>query len=109
MADVLTPDQRSRCMSSIRSKGSQAELIVRRIAYGLGARYRLHDRKLPGNPDLVFRGRRRVIFVHGCFWHQHNCRDGRVPTSNIEYWVPKLVKNQVRDSAAVSDLLSQGW
>jgi len=110
MADKLTPERRSENMRRIRSKDTKPELIVRRMLHGLGYRYRLHRRDLPGKPDLVFGARRKVIFVHGCFWHQHTeCREGRAPGSNTSYWAPKLARNVERDEAARSALDGMGW
>ena len=88
------------------------EIIVRRSAHALGYRYRLHRKDLPGKPDMVFPGRRAVIFIHGCFWHQHldpNCKDARHPKSNIDYWQPKLLRNQTRDAEHEAALHAQGW
>jgi DNA mismatch endonuclease (patch repair protein) len=85
---------------------------VRRIAFGLGDRYRLHCADLPGKPDLVFRPRRKVIFVHGCFWHLHpkqDCKDARRPKTNTAYWTPKLARNVVRDKELARELKRQGW
>lgn len=99
-------------MQRIRDKNTQPELIVRRIVHGLGFRYRLHRRDLPGTPDLVFGPRRKVIFVHGCFWHQHDleqCLDGRLPKSNTNYWTPKLRRNVERDALNCQKLVDQGW
>ena len=90
MADRLTPERRSANMARIRAKDTKPEMIVRRMVHRLGARYRLHRKDLPGKPDLVFGPRRKVIFVHGCFWHLHSCRDGRIPASRGDYWEPKL-------------------
>src|SRR5690348_9794391 len=105
MTDKLSPARRSANMSKIRSKDSEPELVVRRLAFKLGYRFRLHGAKLPGKPDLVFAGRKKVIFVHGCFWHQHEgCREGRVPESNTAYWAPKLQRNIQRDAEAQSAL-----
>lgn len=112
MARVRTREGRSRIMSSIRSKDTKPEMIVRRLLHRAGYRYRLHRRDLPGNPDLIFEGRQKVIFVHGCFWHQHEaeaCRDGRKPKSNTGYWHEKLERNVARDRAAVEQLSVQGW
>jgi DNA mismatch endonuclease, patch repair protein len=109
-ADSLTPQQRSDHMKHIRSKNTVPELTVRRIVYGLGFRYRLHVSGLPGKPDIVLRKLRKVIFVHGCFWHQHvECRDGRLPTSRQEYWKPKLERNMTRDAEHIASLHSRGW
>lgn len=99
-------------MSRIRSKDMKPELIVRRIVHALGYRYRLHRKDLPGKPDLVFGPRRKVIFVHGCFWHMHpksTCRDARAPTSNTGYWSAKLARNVERDAAHIAALQAGGW
>jgi len=99
-------------MRRIKSKDTKPELIVRKLVHGLGYRYRLHRRDLPGKPDLVFGSRRKVIFVHGCFWHGHDdqaCLDGRAPRSNQAYWLPKLARNKLRDLASVAALESAGW
>src|SRR5258708_1102032 len=100
VADKLSPERRSENMRQIKSKGTKLELVVRRVVHGLGYRYRLHREDLPGKPDLVFGPTRKVIFVHGCFWHAHDdpsCREGRVPHSNKNYWGPKLSRNKERD------------
>lgn len=97
-------------MRRIRKKDTGPEMTVRRIAHGLGYRYRLHRRDLPGTPDLVFPNRRKVIFVHGCFWHQHDCRLGcKQPTTNQDYWLPKLRRNVERDAIASAKLREAGW
>lgn len=96
-------------MSSVRTKGSAPELIVRRTAHALGYRFRLHRKDLPGTPDLVFPGRKKIIFVHGCFWHSHKCRKGRRPASNTDFWNTKIDRNTKRDRAAVSALKRAGW
>ena len=108
----MTPTRRSEIMSGIRSKGMKPEMTVRRQLHSVGYRYRLHRRDLPGKPDLVFSGRRKVIFVHGCFWHQHAdpaCRIARRPKSNREYWIPKLERNVARDSENRARLREMGW
>lgn len=107
--DTLTPEQRSERMSRIRCKDSKAELLVRRLTHGMGYRYRLHARDLPGKPDLVFRSRRKVIFVHGCFWHGHDCKLGRMPKSRLEFWGNKIASNRERDSRVLAELAAQGW
>lgn len=108
--DVLTPEQRSRCMSRIRGKNTSPEKVVRGLAYSLGYRYRLHDRRLPGTPDLVFRGRRKIIFVHGCFWHMHDCRYGKVrPKTNSAFWEAKRTRNTQRDREHMEKLEALGW
>jgi len=99
-------------MRRIKSKGMKPEMTVRKLAHRLGYRFRLHRNDLPGKPDLVFPGRRKVIFVHGCFWHQHSdpdCRDGRAPRSNLDYWAPKLERNRNRDETALNELRDAGW
>jgi DNA mismatch endonuclease, patch repair protein len=97
-------------MSLVRSKDTKPELLVRRLAHGMGFRYRLHDASLPGKPDLVFASRRRVIFVHGCFWHRHGtCKNTRWPKSRLDFWKPKLEKNHARDQANRKALRKLGW
>jgi DNA mismatch endonuclease (patch repair protein) len=97
-------------MRRIRSKDTGPEMAVRRLVHRLGYRYRLHRKDIPGKPDLVFPGRRKVIFIHGCFWHQHpGCREGRLPKSNLAYWLPKLKRNTERDEAALAQLAASGW
>ncbi|WP_076913170.1 very short patch repair endonuclease [Burkholderia pseudomallei] len=101
---------RSENMRRIRSKDTAPEMAVRRLVHAMGYRYRLHREDIPGKPDLVFLGRRKVIFIHGCFWHQHSgCREGRPPKSNTDYWVPKLRRNQERDRVALAQLTASGW
>ena len=101
---------RSENMRRIRSKDTAPEMTVRRLVHGLGYRYRLHQKDIPGKPDLVFSGRRKAIFIHGCFWHQHStCKEGRPPKSNANYWLPKLARNVERDKAALTQLVATGW
>ena len=108
--DKISPQHRSANMRRIRSKDTKPELVLRRLIHGLGYRFRLHRKDLPGRPDLVFAKRRKIVFVHGCFWHQHpDCREGRIPGSRLDYWVPKLKKNQIRDAANRALLEEQGW
>lgn len=111
--DKISVDRRSENMRRIRSKGMKPEMIVRTVTHGMGFRYRLHSAKLPGKPDLVFPSRRKVIFVHGCFWHSHDdprCADGqRQPKSNLDYWLPKLERNKERDTENLSGLAALGW
>ena len=112
MADTVSPKRRSEIMSNIRHKGMKPEVAVRRLTHAMGYRYRLRRSELPGKPDLVFPGRRKVTFVHGCFWHQHNdpaCKIARVPRSNTEYWLPKLVRNAERDAEHCRELDRLGW
>jgi DNA mismatch endonuclease (patch repair protein) len=108
--DPLTPEQRSETMSRVRSKGTAPEIAVRRLLRRIGARFRMHGADLPGAPDFVFPARRRVVFVHGCFWHRHRCKAGRkVPRTRAEYWVPKLERNRKRDAANRRKLRRLGW
>jgi DNA mismatch endonuclease (patch repair protein) len=108
--DVFTPKERSAIMSRIRGKDTKPEICVRRIAHALGYRFRLHYRDLPGTPDLVFPRLGKVIFVHGCFWHQHpTCRYAYRPKSNSAFWQTKFEKNHVRDSRSLGALLLLGW
>ncbi len=108
--DRLDPARRSENMRRIRAKDTAPELQVRRLVHALGYRYRLHDKTLPGTPDLVFRSRGCVIFVHGCFWHLHtNCKQARMPSTRREYWVPKLTRNAERDRAHTRKLRRLGW
>lgn len=110
MPDRITPQQRSEVMRRIRQKDTSPEMRVRRAAHALGYRFRLHRRDLPGCPDVVFPGSRRIIFVHGCFWHQHaNCKLARTPKSRLDYWLPKLRRNQERDERALASLEALGW
>lgn len=110
MADFMSPERRSAHMAKIRSKDTKPELMLRRVLHRDGLRYRLHDRQLPGKPDLVFAGRRKVIFVNGCFWHGHDCPVGsRLPKSNTEFWAHKRLRNQERDALQRKQLLEQGW
>jgi len=108
--DTVTPAKRSFVMSQVKGKDTKPELIVRRLVYHAGFRYRLCDSRLPGKPDLVFWRKRKAIFVHGCFWHGHEgCRRNRMPKSNQEYWFVKLERNKSRDSMNLSKLHEMGW
>ena len=110
MADVLTPEQRSYCMSRIRGGDTKPEMMVRRALHALGYRFRVHVRSLCGAPDLVFSRRKKVILVHGCFWHRHNCRCGRVtPATRRRFWAKKLAENRVRDRRNRRRLRDCGW
>ncbi len=110
MVDRLTVSRRSEIMSHILGKNTVPEITVRRLVHSLGYRYRLHSRMLPGKPDLVFTKRRKVIFVHGCFWHMHpKCPKGRPPKSKLEYWLPKLKENRRRDLRLQKDLRKKQW
>jgi DNA mismatch endonuclease (patch repair protein) len=107
--DTLTSAQRSERMSRVRHKDTTPEMVVRRLVHGLGYRYRLHRRDLPGQPDLVFPGRRKVILVHGCFWHQHGCPIYRYPKSRLDFWGPKRARNVQRDQQNQARLHHLGW
>ena len=96
-------------MAAVRSKNTKPEMIVRRLVHGMGYRYRIHRSDLPGKPDLVFRSKRKIIFVHGCFWHQHGCSLSHLPKSNASYWTPKLKRNRKRDLEHLAALRSDGW
>lgn len=110
MKDRLSTEERSAHMRRIRKVDTGPELIVRRLAHKLGYRFRLHRRDLPGTPDIVFPRLRKVILVHGCFWHQHpGCRLARQPKSRHDYWIPKLRRNQERDMQAAKALRNLGW
>lgn len=107
--DRLTPEARSANMKAVRRQNTAPEMIVRRLLHAAGYRYRLHVKKLPGSPDIVFPGRQRAIFVHGCFWHGHDCRAGQRPQSRQEYWLPKIARNQERDADVLDKLSQIGW
>lgn len=112
MADTLTPKERSARMSLIRGKDTRPELVVRRMVHRLGYRFRLHRRDLPGKPDIVLPRHHAVIFVHGCFWHQHpdpTCRLARQPKTRIDFWQAKFAANQSRDLRAISALETDSW
>jgi DNA mismatch endonuclease (patch repair protein) len=110
MVDVHTPEQRSRNMSAIRGRDTKPEIMVRSLVHGMGYRYRLHRRDLPGKPDLVFPRLRKVIFVHGCFWHVHDCPYGRVqPATNAAFWSEKRGGNANRDRRNAAELRRAGW
>jgi DNA mismatch endonuclease (patch repair protein) len=108
--DTLSPAERSEMMSRVRNKDTKPEMRVRRLVHSLGYRYRLHYGSLPGRPDIAFPERRKVIFVHGCFWHRHEgCSRCRMPKSRREYWAPKLEKNRLRDIETRAKLEELGW
>ena len=110
MADRCSAEKRSAVMASVRAENTRPEIAVRRLVHRLGYRFRLHRRNLPGTPDIVLPKYRAAIFVHGCFWHQHDCRRGRrLPASNQTYWGPKLARNVARDATAKATLGQLGW
>lgn len=109
MPDHVSAERRSHIMASVGTKNTKPEMIVRRTLHRLGYRFRLHRMDLPGKPDIVFPSRRKVIFVHGCYWHGHECRWGQLPKTKLEYWGPKIGVNRERDARNVAALESAGW
>jgi len=109
MADTLTPEHRSWLMGRVGQKHTKPELVVRALVHRLGFRFRLHRRDLPGRPDLVFPKLKKVVFVHGCFWHRHDCQKATTPKSNEAYWQQKFTENMDRDRKAVAELSRLGW
>lgn len=110
--DTLTPAARGERMSRVRGKDTKPELLVRRLIHRMGFRFRLHRRDLPGSPDLAFPSRRKVIFVHGCYWHRHpdpDCKLARLPKSRLDFWLPKLEGNRQRDLRNIDALDRLGW
>jgi DNA mismatch endonuclease (patch repair protein) len=107
--DFLTPQERSRRMALIRARDTKPEMLVRRFLHSMGLRYRLHDRTLPGTPDIVLKSKGTVVFVHGCFWHGHACRLGKLPRTRTRYWLPKIARNRQRDNRAERKLRQLGW
>lgn len=105
-----TAEQRRRIMRAVKGKDTGPEMLVRRLTHGLGYRYRLHAKELPGKPDMAFRPRKKVIFMHGCFWHGHQCKRGdRTPKNNRTYWKKKISRNRERDRENMEALRRQGW
>jgi DNA mismatch endonuclease (patch repair protein) len=110
MTDVYPPEKRSAVMRRVKGKDTTPERVVRKALTRLGARYRLHRNDLPGKPDIVMPGRRLALFVHGCFWHGHDCaRGSRVPKQNRDYWVGKVTRNRARDVNSREALAALGW
>jgi len=109
VVDHVTARRRSRIMRSVGTANTGPEMAVRRALHRRGFRYSLHRRDLPGSPDIVFPSRRKILFVHGCFWHGHSCSWGNLPKSRIEYWQPKIEANRKRDARNVKDLKADGW
>ena len=110
MSDVFDPGKRSAVMRAVKSRDTGPELKVRRAAHALGLRFRLNRKDLPGKPDLVFLAKRTAMFVHGCFWHGHDCpRGARMPQNNRAYWEAKISRNMARDKAALAALKKLGW
>lgn len=110
VTDTLTINERSERMSRVRGKDTKPEILVRRLVHGMGFRYRLHAKELPSRPDIVFRRRKKAIFVHGCFWHRHpGCKMTRMPKTRLEFWKPKLEGNRKRDLRNQKTLEDMGW
>lgn len=107
--DKVSLAKRSEIMAKVRSRDTKPELAVRRMAFSLGCRYRVNVQDLPGKPDIAVRSRKKAIFVHGCFWHQHGCEATRAPGSNLKYWNPKLKRNIQRDAENIAALIAAGW
>lgn len=104
-----TRSQRSKMMAAVKSKNTAPEVNVRKALYAKGLRYRLHNKKLPGNPDLVFKKYKAVIFINGCFWHMHNCKFGQIPKTNKKFWLNKLSQNKKRDELNIAKLHEMKW
>ncbi|WP_085316690.1 very short patch repair endonuclease [Derxia lacustris] len=110
MTDHVPPVVRSAIMAAVHPQNSGPELAVRKRLHALGYRYRLHAAKLPGRPDIVFPGRKKVVFVHGCFWHRHeNCRFATMPKTRTQFWRDKFARNLARDERDIADLEAAGW
>lgn len=109
MTDTRTKEQRRRIMQAVKRKDTGPEMAVRRLLHSAGFRYRLHVKGLPGSPDLVFPARRKAIFVHGCYWHGHGCKKGRLPKSGLDYWGQKIEANRQRDARKEAELRDAGW
>lgn len=107
--DTRSPEQRRQIMQAVRSKHTGPEMTVRRVLHAMGYRYRLHRKELPGRPDIVFLGRKKALFVHGCFWHWHGCPKGQLPKTRLAYWAPKLLRNKERDRENRMELEAIGW
>ncbi len=108
--DKIDKATRSRVMASVRSENTKPEILVRSTAHRLGYRFRLHRKDLPGKPDMVFSSRRIALFIHGCFWHGHDCPHGqRLPVTNVDYWRDKIKRNTERDSRVQKELADIGW
>jgi len=109
MVDKISAEARSRLMGRVRGKDTKPELAVRSILHRMGFRFRLHRKDLPGRPDIVLPKRRKIILVHGCFWHGHTCRRGAKPKSNQDFWAQKILSNQERDRRTLAALTDAGW
>ncbi|HEN5186922.1 very short patch repair endonuclease [Klebsiella pneumoniae] len=109
MTDTVDKNKRSQIMSQVRSQNTRPELIIRKMLYAQGIRYRLYRSDLPGKPDLCLGKYKAIIFIHGCLWHWHGCSRSRIPSTNTEYWKQKIVRNQNRDQKQIRQLISMGW
>jgi DNA mismatch endonuclease (patch repair protein) len=109
MADKFDKKTRSRVMAAIKNKNTKPEVNIRKALFAKGFRYRIHNKKLPGCPDLVFSKYKAVIFIHGCFWHNHDCKLGKLPSTNLDFWKEKLEKNKERDLRNIVELKNMGW
>lgn len=109
MTDVVSPEVRSRMMAGIRGQNTKPELVLRKGLHIQGFRFRLHDRRLPGKPDIVFRKYKAVLFAHGCFWHRHNCHLFKWPSTRSEFWRKKIMRNRALDARAIHSLKKAGW
>jgi DNA mismatch endonuclease, patch repair protein len=109
LADIVDKATRSRMMAGIKGKNTKPEIIVRKALHAAGFRYRLHDKNLPGKPDIVLKKHKAVVFVHGCFWHGHRCKKFRFPTTQSEFWRTKILGNKKRDRLSNSMLRKNGW
>lgn len=107
--DKLSTADRSHRMSLVKSSNTKPELVIRKLAFSLGFRYKLFDKSLPGKPDLVFKARKKVIFVNGCFWHAHDCGKYVFPKTRLTFWIPKIAKNIERDQNVINKLNETGW
>jgi DNA mismatch endonuclease (patch repair protein) len=109
MTDIFSKEKRSQIMSKVKNKNTTPEIIIRKLLYSLGYRYRLNKKGLPGSPDIVFISKKKAIFVHGCLWHGHNCKRAKLPDSNKEEWRNKIIVNIERDNQVFNRLNDMGW
>ncbi|HOD39118.1 MAG TPA: very short patch repair endonuclease [Candidatus Wallbacteria bacterium] len=107
--DIVSKEQRKQIMSAVKSKNTTGEVEIRRRLHAMGLRYRLHSHDLPGSPDMVFKKHHAIVFIHGCFWHQHTCARSKLPKTNRQWWKNKLVNNKIRDNVVVKDLQKDKW
>ena len=109
MADIVSPERRSKNMSAIRSKDTKPEIYLRKLLFAEGYRYRIAEKSIPGHPDMFLRKYNTAIFVHGCFWHRHGCKDSTMPKSNVKFWMEKWSKNVKRDKRNEKSWKDEGW